>query len=585
MHLSLPLRYKNTDGEQIVETQILLDSGAKELSMNQTFVEKNQIPTIPLLKLIIPQKIDGTTNQSGRITHCTWAHIIFDDQQLLTRFLITNTRKSDVLLGLAWLKEHNPTINWKTGRIFILRQTMNQKLTAATRRMVEIQNKWSLQRQMQWTKIQEEPDPEELLNWTQYLIMEEEIPKLNICEFTLEDKRTQEHLEPLKDTWITQAMNFSTKLAQKENAKKEDTQTLPEIVPPELHEYLDVFDKEKAKQFLESQPWDHAIKLKEGFLPLDCKLYPLTLPETKEMNKFINKNLAKGYIRPSKSLMASSFFFVDKKDSVENTRLWPCQDYRKLNAGTIKNMYPLPLISGLLDKLKGAKYFTKSDLQARYNNVWIKDDDQWKAAFKTSRELFEPMVMFFGMCNSPATFHKMMDKIFANQIREGNLIIYMHDMFIHSSDLLINIACIRKALEWLWENDLYAKPEKCVFWGEKVDCLGMIIKEGKIGMDPVKLKGIKDWPESTTVKELQQFLGFANYYWQFIQGYRNLTAPLNTLLKKTKKYKWTPERQKAFDTLKEQFMEAPVLYMPDQMKPFILKTDALKHASGAVLRQ
>ena len=90
-------------------------------------------------------------------------------------------------------------------------------------------------------------------------------------------------------------MNFSTKLIQKENAKKQDMQTLPKIVPPELHEYLDVFNKERAKQFLESQPWDHAIELKEDFLPSDCKVYPLTLPETKEMNKFINEILAKGY--------------------------------------------------------------------------------------------------------------------------------------------------------------------------------------------------------------------------------------------------------------------------------------------------
>ena len=121
----------------------------KGLFMNQTFIEKNRIPTIPLLKPIIPQNVDGTTNQSGRITHCTWAHIIFDNQQLLTRFLITNTGKSDVLLGLPWLKEHNPTIDWKTRRIFILQQTMNQKLAAATRRMVEIQNKGSLKRQIQ----------------------------------------------------------------------------------------------------------------------------------------------------------------------------------------------------------------------------------------------------------------------------------------------------------------------------------------------------------------------------------------------------------------------------------------------------
>ena len=215
---------------------------------------------------------------------------------------------------------------------------MNQKLAAATRRMVEIQNKQSLEKRMQWTQIQEELDPKEPLNWTQYLTLEEEVIEPNICKFTLEEETTQENLSPLTDTWIAQAMNFSTKLAQKENAKKEDTWTLIKIVPPELHEYLDVFDKEKAKRFPKSQPWDHAIKLKDDFMPSDCKVYPLTLPETEEMNKFINENLAKGYIRPSKSPMASPFFFIDKKDSVENTGLRPCQDFQKLNAGTIKNM-------------------------------------------------------------------------------------------------------------------------------------------------------------------------------------------------------------------------------------------------------
>ena len=108
---------------------------------------------------------------------------------------------------------------------------------------------------MQQTKIQEEPDPKESLNWTQHLIMEEEIPKPNIGEFTLEDKRTHKDLTSLTNTWIAQAMNFSTELAQKENTKKEDTWTLPEIVPLELHKYLDVFDKERSKTI----PWIPAL--------------------------------------------------------------------------------------------------------------------------------------------------------------------------------------------------------------------------------------------------------------------------------------------------------------------------------------
>ncbi len=129
--------------------------------------------------------------------------------------------------------------------------------------------------------------------------------------------------------------------------------------------------------------------------------------------------------------MTSPFFFVGKKDG----KLQLCQDYCYLNEGTIKNMYPLPLISELLDKLKEAKYFTKMDLQWKYNNVRIKDGDQWKGAFKTNHGLFEPMVMFFGMCNSPSTFQNMMNDIFKDMINEGWVVIYMDDILIFSDNL------------------------------------------------------------------------------------------------------------------------------------------------------
>ena len=150
------------------------------------------------------------------------------------------------------------------------------------------------------------------------------------------------------------------------------------------------------------------------------------------MNEFIDENLAKGYIRPSKSPMASPFFFVPKKGKGDELR--PCQDYRHLNQGTIKDAYPLPLISELLEKLKGAKIFTKMDLRAGYNNVQIKEGDQWKGAFKMTRGLFEPTVMFFGMCNSPATFQAMMNDILSEELVEGWVLVYMDDILIFSPD-------------------------------------------------------------------------------------------------------------------------------------------------------
>ena len=128
--------------------------------------------------------------------------------------------------------------------------------------------------------------------------------------------------------------------------------------------------------------------------------------------------------------MASPFFFVDKKDG----KLRPTQDYQYLNEWMIKNAYPLPLISDVINKLQGSRYFTKLDIRWGYNNVRIKEGDEWKAAFKTNKGLFEPTVMFFGLCNSPATFQNMMDYMFSNMIAQGFLIIYMDDLLIHAEN-------------------------------------------------------------------------------------------------------------------------------------------------------
>ena len=156
-------------------------------------------------------------------------------------------------------------------------------------------------------------------------------------------------------------------------------------------------------------------------MPKLAPVYQLSLDEEKELKQFLNENLAKGYIKPSNSPQASGFFFIKKKDG--SLRL--VQDYRKLNQITIKNRYPLPLISEIVDKLRGAKFFSKMDVRWGYNNVRIKKGDEHKAAFSTNRGMFEPLVMFFGLTNSPATFQAMMDNIFRDLIDKGHVAVYL----------------------------------------------------------------------------------------------------------------------------------------------------------------
>ena len=216
---------------------------------------------------------------------------------------------------------------------------------------------------------------EEVFENTDHLPANEPLPdngpilqSLLITEEELKIDLMKTYLDNEDEVWIKAKTSISQELVHKTINDKAKVK-LPEVYA----EYRMVFEKEDSEQMPEHKSWDHAIDLKPDFILKDCKVYSLSPEEQKEQDKFLEENLRKGYIRPSKLLMASPFFFVSKKDS---KKLRPCQDYRCVNEGTIKNAYSLPRVDELLDKLKGAKYFTKLDLRWGYNNVRIKIGDK-----------------------------------------------------------------------------------------------------------------------------------------------------------------------------------------------------------------
>ena len=207
--------------------------------------------------------------------------------------------------------------------------------------------------------------------------------------------------------------------------------TFEETVLEAYHEYKDVFAKEMFDELPPSHPWDHAIELLPKNHKVDCKTYNLTTAKQKELDDFLKENLSTSYICPSKSQFASTFFFVKKKDG----KLHPVQDYQKLSDITVKNQYPLLLISELINKLKNAWFYTKLDIRWGYNNIRMKEGDKWNAVFWTNRGPFEPLVRFFSLCNSPATFQTMMNHIFHDLINKGKVVIYMDDIMIFTKTL------------------------------------------------------------------------------------------------------------------------------------------------------
>jgi len=206
--------------------------------------------------------------------------------------------------------------------------------------------------------------------------------------------------------------------------------------------------------------------------------------------------------------------------------------YRPVNKWTKKNQNVSPLIPEVIDRLSGCTLFTKFDIRWGYNNVRIKEGDEWKAAFLTHEGLFKPTVMFFGLTNSPATFQMMMNTIFRREVALGWLSVYMDDIAIHTSQRTNETEkehqtrhreYVHIVLDKLEENDLYLKPEKCDFEKKEINYLGLIVGGNKLKMDPKKLQGVADWLKPTNPTEIRKFLGFTGYYRYFIPNYSKIT--------------------------------------------------------------
>ena len=354
--VTVKIGLKQEEEEEGVVTEVLLDSGATGLVMSKEFARKHKFKRTELERPVHVRNVDGTFNYMGPIVDTVKVEIFFKGHKERTLIDVMGGQKWSVILGMPWLRCHNPEINWRTGEVKM------------TRCWDECGKKWKTGRQMKpgWQK-QEEREEKERRRPT----IEEEKMIARIVE---EKENEQEDLIELRAT--------------------------EEMVPRRFHKYLKVFEKKDSERMLTKKIWDHAIDLREGFIPKKGKIYPLLRVEREEVQEFVKDQLRKKYIRLLKSPQTSLVFFVPKKDGKKRM----VQGYRYLNSWMIKNNYPLPLILDLIDSIGKKKVFTKIDLQWGYNNVRIKEGDEWKAAFSMPEGSFEPTVMFFGLTNSPATF-------------------------------------------------------------------------------------------------------------------------------------------------------------------------------------
>jgi hypothetical protein len=271
--------------------------------------------------------------------------------------------------------------------------------------------------------------------------------------------------------------------------------------------------------------------------------------------------------------------FTEKKD----LSLRMCFDYRALNAVTIKNKYPMPRIEDLFDQLKGAKVFSKIDLQSGYNQIRVREEDIEKTAFSTKYGHYEFKVMSFGLTNAPAYFMEAMNSIFHKY--DDFVVVFIDDILIFSKMEEEHERHLSMVLETLRKNKFYAKLKKCEFWLSEVAYLGHVINREGICVDPSKVSTVVGWERPTTVKEVRSFLGMAGYYRRFVKDFSIIAKPMTMLTHKGVKFQWTEECDRSFCLLKDRLVSAPILALPEFGERFTVYSDASRVGLGCVLMQ
>ena len=354
------------------------------------------------------------------------------------------------------------------------------------------------------------------------------------------------------------------------------------LIVPLLAEFKDSVFGEPKPGVPRKRGVEHAIQLKPGAVPPPARpLHHQSAKDAAVMKEYVENGLKTGILQPSTSPYGSMALIVKKKDGTPRVVI----DYRALNDVTVKNKYPLPLMDELFDRTQGARFFTSIDLRNGFHQIAIPPEDRAKTAFRTRFGHFEYTVLPMGLCNAPGTFMQLMNQTFAD-VLDKFVLCFLDDILIFSRTAEEHARHLRLVLTRLRDQELYVKMSKCAFMQREVSFLGHRIGADGLRVSPDKISAVQQWPQPRNVTEVRSFLGLANFYRRFVEGYSCIARPLTELTREsTVAWKWGAEQQQAFEALKAALCSPPVLLVPDQSKPFVLNCDACKYAIGATLQQ
>ena len=318
------------------------------------------------------------------------------------------------------------------------------------------------------------------------------------------------------------------------------------VIPVEYREFSALFKPMDGSDPLPPHRpgFDFEINLQPNTSPPFGRIYNLSPPEKSYLKNHLNELQSRGFITLSKSSAGAPVLFVAKKDG----SLRMVIDYRGLNAITIKNKTPLPLIDFLFTSLHGSTIFTKLDLSEAYHHIRIKEGDQWKTAFRTPMGLFEWQVMPFGASNASGTFQAWINHVLREYI-DVFVFVYQDDVLIYSPDADTHTRHVRLVLSALLAAGVHVKLIKCEFSVPALEFIGYQISSTGFGITAEKSQSFLSWGTPKNLKQLQSFLGFSNFHRRFIRNYSSNAAPLFRLLKKDIRFSWSEDCDPAFQTL------------------------------------
>lgn len=322
-------------------------------------------------------------------------------------------------------------------------------------------------------------------------------------------------------------------------------------------------------------------EIKTSSRPIKQRYYPVSPVMQDHIDRELDSLLEQGIVEPSTSPWSSPILLVKKKDNSYRF----CVDYRKLNAVTEKDAYPLPYINATLDRLRNAKFLSSMDIKSAYFQVPLEKSSRPLTAFTVpNRGLFQFLRLPMGLSNSPATFQRLVDRVLGPDL-EPYVFVYLDDIIIITDTFEKHVEVLREVFKRLKAANLTVSKSKCHFCRPELLYLGYVVDSQGLRMDPAKVQAILNIPVPKCVSEVRRILGLASWYRRFVPNFADVTAPLTELLKKNHSFKWTNACDDALNKLKECLISAPVLSCPDFSRQFTIQCDASGYGIGAVLTQ